>query len=67
MIQSPGGGSAHPVDHGEGMGWIFVTHAFWGENPQGDWSLTVADGLAEETGDWEAFGWRVRMGRLEES
>lgn len=70
-LQSPSGTrrelfAAHPVDHGADVSWIFVTHAFWGEIPQGEWSLTVADGLPGEAGEWEAFGWRVRMGRMVE-
>ncbi len=68
-LESPSGTrrelfAAHPVDHQADMDWIFVTQGFWGENPQGEWSLTVADGVPGEAGEWEAFGWRVRMGRL---
>lgn len=70
-LQSPSGTrrelfSAHPGDRGEDMDWIFVTHAFWGENPHGEWSLTIADGVAAAAGSWEAFGWRMRMGRMED-
>jgi subtilisin-like proprotein convertase family protein len=42
--------------------WWFVANAFWGENPDGTWTLTVRDAFAGDTGTWNRFRTRLRMG-----
>ncbi|MBM3835909.1 MAG: hypothetical protein FJ403_22125 [Verrucomicrobia bacterium] len=48
----------------KGVDWWFTGNAFWGENPAGDWTLTVRDTETGETGTWKSFELRVRMGQL---
>ncbi|RYG30761.1 hypothetical protein EON81_24290, partial [bacterium] len=40
------------------------TNAYWGENPQGTWSLTVQDIADFDTGTWNSFRAEARMGTL---
>ncbi|MBX3747502.1 MAG: S8 family serine peptidase [Verrucomicrobiae bacterium] len=44
------------------LDWWFVSNAFWGENPSGTWTLTVRDAFQGDTGTWNSFRARVRMG-----
>lgn len=44
------------------LNWWFVANAFWGENPAGTWTLTVRDAFAGDTGTWNRFQTRLRMG-----
>lgn len=53
-----------PPDRRSDLRWIFVTHAFWGENPRGEWKLTIIDPVPGESGECREFGWRMRMGTL---
>ncbi len=36
----------------ESLDWICVSHAFWGENPKGDWTLTVTNTGSIDGGPW---------------
>lgn len=42
--------------------WWFTCNAFWGENPQGTWTLTLKDTSGGNTGTWSSFRLRMRMG-----
>lgn len=44
--------------------WTFCTHAFWGCNPQGTWTLNVSDRYYDDTGVWQSFSATARMGTL---
>lgn len=44
--------------------WTFITNAFWGENPNGLWTIRIYDRLGEVTGRWNSFSVRARMGTL---
>ena len=39
--------------------WRLLSNAFYGENPNGEWSVHVADVAAEDTGS--LTGWRLRV------
>ena len=44
----------------EGLqGWHLLSNAFYGENPNGEWTVHVADLAAEDTGN--LTGWRLRF------
>ncbi|RYG31621.1 hypothetical protein EON81_22490, partial [bacterium] len=47
-----------------GGNWRVSTNAFWGENPQGTWTLTVQDVGAQDTGTLNSFRAVARMGEL---
>ena len=51
-------------DSGANISWQFVSNAFWGENPNGIWSLTVKDVADVDTGTWNSWALDVRMGEL---
>ncbi|RYG49054.1 hypothetical protein EON79_02570, partial [bacterium] len=44
--------------------WRVSTNAFWGENPQGTWSLEVQDRAASNAGTWNSFTVRAYVGSL---
>lgn len=48
------------------LDWTFVTNAFWGEIPAGDWRLIVADVIADDdfTGSWLGYSVLAKMGTL---
>jgi hypothetical protein len=41
-----------------------VTNAFWGEIPNGQWSIRVRDIDAADTGTWLSYSVLARMGTL---
>ncbi|RYG42688.1 hypothetical protein EON79_18390, partial [bacterium] len=47
-----------------GSTWTASTNAFWGENPQGTWTITVQDIAQVDTGTFNAFRAVARMGTL---
>jgi subtilisin-like proprotein convertase family protein len=49
----------------QNINWTFTSNAYWGEIPQGTWTLRVLDGRAGVTGTWNAFSAEVRMGQLQ--
>ncbi len=51
-------------DSSNDIDWTFVTNAFWGEDPSGEWSLKVRDVLGQFVGTWNSFAVTVRMGQL---
>jgi hypothetical protein len=53
-----------PYDSEHDIHWTFSVNTFWGENPQGTWTLTVCDRRTGVTGTWNNFGATVRMGTL---
>ncbi len=44
--------------------WTFTTNAFWGEDPEGTWTLMVRDVFDYDTGTWNSFSVTARMGEL---
>lgn len=46
------------------ISWAFVTNAFWGEDPVGEWTLTVEDWYSGDTGIWDSFAISARKGSL---
>lgn len=46
------------------LDWTFTTNAFWGENPVGDWTLTVEDWFSFDTGIWDSFSVLAKTGNL---
>jgi subtilisin family serine protease len=44
--------------------WNFVSNAFWGETPFGQWSLTVRDVFSLDVGTWNNYSVLAKMGSL---
>jgi subtilisin-like proprotein convertase family protein len=44
------------------LDWTFNINGFWGENPQGTWSITLADTAASDTGTWTDFQLTFKFG-----
>ena len=51
-------------DNASNLNWTFGANAFWGENPQGTWTLKVADVQAGDEGALLSFSATARMGNL---
>ncbi|MCB1778477.1 MAG: proprotein convertase P-domain-containing protein, partial [Candidatus Competibacteraceae bacterium] len=51
-------------DDGQIQPWAFWSHAFWGENPHGQWTVVVIDTERGTTGTVDAVQLHLRMGRL---
>lgn len=51
-------GAADQID------WTFTSNEFWGEIPLGEWSLSVHDVFAGDTGTWNSFSVLANMGTL---
>ncbi|MBM4038673.1 MAG: hypothetical protein FJ290_09175 [Planctomycetes bacterium] len=49
-------------DGADNIDWWFTSNTFWGEDPQGTWSLNVRDVFAIDTGTWNSFEALARMG-----
>jgi subtilisin-like proprotein convertase family protein len=52
------------ADSGDNISWIFLTNAFWGTNPAGQWTLRVVDTAAGDVGTWNSYQVRTNMGTL---
>jgi subtilisin-like proprotein convertase family protein len=52
------------TDEGSNINWWFTSNAYWGEDPSGTWTITVHDFFPQDTGTWNSFRARVRMGEL---
>lgn len=52
-------------DNGAGINWTFSSNAFWGENPNGTWTIQVVDTAGGDTGTWNSFAATARMGELD--
>ncbi len=44
--------------------WTFVSNAFWGENPVGEWTLTIEDWFAQDTGTWNSYSVLAKTGSI---
>lgn len=55
------------LDSRANLNWTFSSTAFWGENPAGEWTLTVCDRRAQKTGKLDRFDVTMRMGTLDAS
>lgn len=42
-------------DTGADYAWTFTSNRHWGEFAQGDWTVTVTDGIAGDTGSFDSF------------
>lgn len=66
-LTSPQGTTARLLsatdDNHENLIWTLCANAFWGENPQGEWTLRVADRTEFDEGTWNSFSVQLRMGR----
>ena len=51
-------------DSGANIVWQFTTNAFWGENPNGTWTIELIDGANLDIGTWNSFAVEIRMGDL---
>lgn len=51
-------------DDGDGFNWTFTSLAFWGENPNGTWTVQVRDRFTGDVGTWVSLGATVRTGTL---
>ncbi|MFN7172961.1 MAG: S8 family serine peptidase, partial [Fimbriimonadaceae bacterium] len=51
-------------DSGANISWIFLTNAFWGTNPAGQWTLRVVDTATGDVGTWNNYQVRTNMGTL---
>ncbi len=51
-------------DSADNISWTFTNHAFWGENPQGTWTLEIADYFPGDTGTWNSYNVTLRQGTL---
>jgi subtilisin-like proprotein convertase family protein len=52
---------------GQNINWTFTMNQFWGENPQGTWTLRVRDVFQSDTGTWNNYSINARMGTLIDS
>jgi subtilisin-like proprotein convertase family protein len=59
----------NPADSFNNFNWSFLSNAFWGENPTGQWTLNVRDVIGANafgnfTGTWISFNVRAKTGTL---
>lgn len=52
------------ADNTKNLRWTLLSNAFWGENPQGTWTINVRDLAASDTGTLTSFSATARMGYL---
>ena len=52
---------------GEDQQWVFLSNAFYGEDPQGEWQLKVVDALEGELGELVEWELRFFVGQHPES
>ncbi len=69
VLTSPAGTSsrvfrAHGVDGGANLNWTFCMNTFWGESPNGTWTLTLKDTFQQDSGTWTNFAVTARVGDL---
>lgn len=69
FLQSPSGTLSRLMFRNAGDGqnnidWTFTTNEFWGENPLGDWRLTVRDVFGFDIGRWNNFSILAKTGSL---
>jgi subtilisin-like proprotein convertase family protein len=51
-------------DSNDNLNWTFVSNAFWGEQPQGTWTLSLRDVYTADTGTWNSYSVLAKMGDL---
>ena len=51
----------HPAD---GIDHFFLSNAFWGENPNGTWTVTVSSPTGTHPATWSKWGIVLHMGEL---
>lgn len=54
-------------DSGDNLNWKFTVNGFWGEDPDGQWRVTVKDLNSGDAGTWNSLSVDVRMGYLVEA
>ena len=54
----------NPADSWDDIDWTFVTNAFWGEVPQGQWELNVRDVYSWDSGTLIEYGILAKSGWL---
>jgi kexin len=59
----------NPADSFNNINWSFLSNAFWGENPTGQWTLNVRDVIGANSfgnfaGTWNTFSVVARTGTL---
>jgi subtilisin-like proprotein convertase family protein len=52
------------ADAAANIAYTFTSHAFWGENPAGTWTINVRDVFAVSTGTWTNFSALLQHGEL---
>ena len=52
------------ADPDDVIDWTFTTNAFWGEDPEGLWSLNVRDTWEYDLGTWNSYSATAYMGTL---
>jgi subtilisin-like proprotein convertase family protein len=52
------------ADAAANIAYTFTSHAFWGENPAGTWTINVRDVFASSTGTWTNFSALLQHGEL---
>ncbi len=57
-------GGWHQTGPWERGNWTFLSNAFWGENPYGLWTITLADIWEMDSGRWYSFSVQANMGEL---
>ena len=51
-------------DAGSDFDWTFCSNAFWGENPNGTWTITLCDKAEFDVGTWNSYSVTLHMGTL---
>lgn len=69
FLVSPGGTSSRIMlrsgsDNGANLSWTFTLNTFWGENPNGTWTIRLTDRFSGDTGTWSSYSVSARMGQL---
>jgi subtilisin-like proprotein convertase family protein len=52
------------ADSGNNINWTYQTVAFWGEEVQGTWTITVTDRVAQDIGIWNSYAVTFYTGDL---
>lgn len=53
------------TDAADNVNWSFSSNAFWGESPNGTWTLRVVDKFSDgDSGTWNSWALNLRMGEL---
>jgi subtilisin family serine protease len=69
IVRSPSGTDSRLMlaaldDTASDLAWTFLSNQFWGEDGQGEWTLTVRDVQAGRVGTWNSFAVTSRHGFL---